>query len=104
LKHANVLNADAADPDGIRGHLGGNTTIDIGFADAPYELRSRWQNEQTNAVPPEMKVLAALAELSVPVVILATRKGLKLENSKYRRDAKLQNGHRSLRIFKLACE
>jgi hypothetical protein len=99
LRQTNVFRADATDPDDIRNHFPADPSIDIGFADAPYELHSNWQTEATGIAAPEMKVLSTFAELSVPVVILATRKGLKLTNPGYRRHAKLKNGHRVLWIF-----
>jgi 23S rRNA (guanine2535-N1)-methyltransferase len=102
LQQTSIFKADATDPDGIRTHFPANPAIDIGFADAPYELHSTWRTEATGSTAPEMKVLATFAELSVPVVILATRKGLKLTNPGYRRAAKLKNGHRVLWIFELA--
>jgi hypothetical protein len=101
LKQTNIFRADATNPDGIRSHFPADPSIDIGFADAPYELHSNWQTEQTGSAAPEMKVLSAFAELSVPVIILATRKGLKLTNPGYRRHVKLKNGRRVLWIFQL---
>jgi len=101
LKQTNIFGADATDPGGIRRHFPADPSIDIGFADAPYELHSNWQTEATGSAAPEMKVLSTFAELSVPVVILATRKGLKLTNPRYRRHARLKNGHRVLWIFQL---
>ena len=102
LKQTNIFRADATDPDGIRRHFPADPSIDIGFADAPYQLHSNWQTEATGSAAPEMKVLSTFAGLSVPVVILATRKGLKLTNPRYRRHEKLKNGHRVLWIFELA--
>jgi 23S rRNA (guanine2535-N1)-methyltransferase len=100
LKQTNIFRADATDSNSIRSHFPAGPSIDIGFADAPYELHSNWQTEATGNAP-EMKVLLTFAELSVPVVILATRKGLKLTNPRYRRHAKLRNGRRVLWIFEL---
>jgi hypothetical protein len=102
LKQTNIFLADATDPNEIRAHFPDNRSVDIGFADTPYDLRSTWRTEQAGSAVPEMKVLSAFAELSAPVVILATRKGLKLTNPRYRRHAKLKNGHRALWIFELA--
>jgi hypothetical protein len=102
LQQTSIFEADATDPDAIRAHFPANSSIDIGFADMPYELHSSWRTEATDSTVPEMKVLSTFADLSVPIVILATRKGLRLANPRYRRAAKLKNGHRVLWIFELA--
>ena len=102
LQQTSIFEADATDPDAIRAHFPANPSIDIGFADVPYELHSSWRTEATGRAGPEMKVLATLADLSVPLALLATRKGLKLTNPRYKRAAKLKNGHRVLWIFELA--
>jgi len=102
LKQSNIFLADATDPNDIRAHFPDNQSIDIGFADTPYDLHSTWRTEEGGSAIPEMKIMSTFAELSAPVVILATRKGLKLTNPRYRRHAKLKNGHRVLWIFELA--
>ncbi len=101
LQQTSIFKADATDPADVRAHFPANPSIDIGFADAPYELHSRWRTATTGSAIPEMKMLSTFAYLSVPVVILATRKGLKLTNPRYRQAAKLKNGHRLLGIFEL---
>jgi len=101
VTQTDIFLADATDPNEIRAHFSDNRSVDIGFADTPYDLHSTWQTDETGSAVPEMKILSAFAELSVPVVILATRKGLKLTNPGYRRHARLKNGHRALWIFEL---
>jgi hypothetical protein len=102
LRQVDVFRGDATNANEIQSHFPADPSIDLGFADTPYELRSKWQTEEIGSATPEMEVLSTFAKLSVPVVILATRKGLKLTNPRYRRHAKLQNGHRALWIFELA--
>ncbi|MBZ5763463.1 hypothetical protein LAV84_28615 [Rhizobium sp. VS19-DR104.2] len=90
-----VIQADATDAELLALKLANLPPVDLVVADAPYGKQEYWRNGAHEAA-----LLASLASINVPVVILATAKGIKFDHPGFGRAGKYHHGHRTLWLFR----
>lgn len=92
---ANVFQADATRAEPVASRLAALPPVDLVIADVPYGKHAHWQTGSHEAV-----LLASLAGINVPVVVLATAKGIKFDHPGFERSGKYHHGHRTLWLFR----
>lgn len=92
---ANVFQADATHADLVVSKLAALLPVDLVIADVPYGKREHWRTGSHEA-----DLLVSFACINVPVVVLATAKGLKFDHPGYERCGKYHHGHRTLWLFR----
>lgn len=91
----NVFQADAADADLVASKLAALPPVDLVIADVPYGNQEHWR---TGSNEPDL--LTSLASIKVPVVVLATAKGIKFDHPGFERAGKYHHGHRTVWLFR----
>jgi hypothetical protein len=91
----NVFQADATRADLVASKLAAQPPIDLVIADVPYGKRDQWRTGSH-----EPALLTSLASINVPVVVLATAKGIKFDHPGFDRAGKYRHGHRTLWLFR----
>ncbi|WFS26308.1 hypothetical protein [Rhizobium rhododendri] len=89
------VKADAADADLVASKLAALPPVDLVIADVPYGKQEHWRTGSH-----EPALLTSLASINVPVVVLATAKGIKFDYAGFERAGKYLHGHRTLWLFR----
>lgn len=91
----NVFKADVTDAALVGSKLTLLPPVDLVMADVPYGKREYWWSGSNQAA-----LMASLASINVPVVVLATAKAMKFDHPGFERSGKYHHGHRTLWLFR----
>lgn len=92
---SNACQADATHADLVASKLAALPSVDLVIADVPYGKHEHWRSGSHEA-----GLLASLAHINVPVVVLATAKGVKFDHPGFERCGKYHHGHRAVWLFR----